>query len=143
MARVRIVRCFLRSPGEAPSLRFIPLREFNLWKYYMTHHHGKIVEGGETSYWVDAETYSSAPPRQARPLESVIRVDLQFWDESHKTANLVQRFFPFEEYDVIKNVFLSHFPDQEPSTGRPALRRRVKEVRGYFISPRLPRSAQA
>jgi hypothetical protein len=143
MARVRIVRCYLRSPGEAPSLRFVPLREFNLWKYYMTHHHGKIVEGGETSYWVDAETYGSAPPQQARPLEPVVRVDLQYWDQSHQTANLVQRFFPLEEYDIIRDVFLRHFPDQETSTGRPVMRRRVSEVRGYFIRPRIPNEAEA
>jgi hypothetical protein len=104
----------------------------------MTHRHGKIVEGLETSFWVDAETYSSAPPHQARPLEAVVRVDLQHWDREHRTAALVQRFFPLDEYALIRDVFLGHFPDnQDPST-HPLMRRRLKEVKGYFIHPQIP-----
>jgi hypothetical protein len=104
----------------------------------MTHHHGKIVEGGETSFWVDAETYGSAPPTQARPLEPVIRVDLQYWDAHHMAANLVQRFFPVDEYTAIRDVFLGHFPDNNGATGRTVMRRRVNEIKGYFIHPQIP-----
>lgn len=135
MARVKIVKCYLRSPGEAPSLRFVPLREFSLWKYYMTHRHGKIVEGEEISIWIDAESYGSEPPRQARPLEPVLRVDLQFWDPRFRTTSLVQRFFPFEEYDSIREFFLSHYPDTSGPEGHPGSRRRVDEVKGYFLLP--------
>lgn len=140
MSRVKVVRCYLRSPGEAPSVRFVPLREFNLWKYYMTHRHGKIVDGGEVSYWVDAETYGSAPPRQARPLEPVVRVDLQHWDREHRTAALTQRFFPLEEYATIRDVFLEHFPDHPEPGAPPVMRRRVREVKGYYVHPTIPAS---
>ena len=105
MARLRMVRCFLRSPGEAPSLRFVPRREFFLWKYFMTHRHGKIVEGEENSIWVDAETYGMAPPAQAMPLEPVVRVDLQHWEARRKEASIVQRYFPAEEYDSIRDIY--------------------------------------
>ena len=141
MTRIKMVRCSLRSPGEAPSLRFVPLREFNLWKYYMTHRHGKIVEGLETSTWVDADTYSSAPPQQARPLEAVVRVDLQHWNGEHQTSALVQRFFPLEEYALIRDVFLGHFPDNQEPSAHPVIRRRLKEVKGYFIHPSIPESS--
>lgn len=136
-----MVRCFLRSPGEAPSVRFVPLREFFLWKYYMTHHHEKIVEGDETSHWVDAKTYSEAPPHQARPLEPVVRVDLQYWDSHRQSAALVQRFFPLDEYDKIRDVFLGHFPDTPEPGGLPVMRRRVQEVNGYYIRPQIPDSS--
>ena len=76
MTKIKMVRCTLRSPGEAPAARFVPLREFQLWKYYMTHAHEKIVEGEEISIWVDADSYAEQPPAQARPLEAVVRVDL-------------------------------------------------------------------
>ena len=104
----------------------------------MTHRHGKIVEGLETSFWVDAETYSSAPPHQARPLEAVVRVDLQHWDAEHNTSALVQRFFPLDEYALIRDVFLGHFPDSQDPTTHPIMRRKLKEVKGYFIHLQIP-----
>ena len=53
MARIKMVKCTLRSPGEAPAPRFVSLREFRLWKYYMTHAYDKIVDGEEISIWVE------------------------------------------------------------------------------------------
>lgn len=141
MVRVKVVKCLLRSPGEAPDVRFVPLREFQLWKYYMTNTHGKIVEGEEVSIWIDAESYSEQPPVQARPLEAVVRVDLQCWDRSFDTARLVQRFFPLDEYDIIKDVFLGHYPD-DAGNGRGVVRKRVTETRGYYLHPRLPQAPE-
>lgn len=138
MAKIKMVKCTLRSPGEAPAPRFVPLREFRLWKYYMTNAHDKIVEGEEISIWVDAESYSEQPPTQARPLEAVVRVDLQYWDKELNTATLIQRYFPLDDYDTIKDVFLEHFPDQPDSAGRTLARKRITETRGYFLHPRLP-----
>ena len=139
MIKIKMVKCALRSPGEAPAARFVPLREYQLWRYYMMHAHDKIVEGEEISIWVDAASYSENPPEQARPLEAVLRVDLQYWNDQLQTAAMVQRFFPLEEYDVIKDVFLSHFPDGGGEEGRSA-RTRVNETRGYYLHPHLPTS---
>lgn len=143
MARVKIVKCYLRSPGEGPSRRFVPLREFPLWRYYMIHRHGKIVEGDEISIWIDADTYGSEPPKQARPLEPVLRVDLHFWDARFRTTVLVQRYFPLEEYESIRDAFLGHYPDTSGPPGHPGSRRRVQEVKGYFLLPRLPHTPNA
>jgi hypothetical protein len=138
---LRMVRCFLRSPGDAPSLRFVPRREFYLWKYFMTHRHGKIVDGEDTSIWVDADTYGSAPPSQAMPLEAVVRVDLQHYNARSKQASLVQRYFPLDEYDSIKDKFLNHFPDSTEPSGRIVMRRRVREIKGWFIHPRVSQAS--
>lgn len=138
MAKIKMVKCTLRSPGEAPAPRFVPLREFRLWKYYMSNAHNKIVEGEEISIWVDAESYSEQPPTQARPLEAVVRVDLQYWDKELNTATLIQRYFPLDDYDTIKDVFLGHFPDHPDSSGRMLTRKRITETRGYYLHPRLP-----
>lgn len=138
MTKIKMVKCTLRSPGEAPAARFVPLREFQLWKYYMTHAHEKIVEGEEISIWVDAESYGEQPPTQARPLEAVVRVDLQYWDQSLNTATLIQRYFPLDDYDTIKGPFLEHFPDQQAPAGSKLARKRVTETRGYYLHPRLP-----
>ncbi len=138
MAKIKVVKCMLRSPGEAPAVRYVPLREFQLWRYYMTHAHQKIVEGQEISIWVDARSYSEKPPAQARPLESVLRIDLQYWDRSLHTAALVQRFFPEEEYGAIRDVFLGHYPDVLFPDGRRVISKRFAETRGYYIQPWLP-----
>ena len=138
MTRVKIVRCYLRSPGEAPTVRFIPLREYDLWKYYMTHRHGKIVEHGQTSVWMDAESFGSASsrearPREAHPREAVVRIDLQYWSGQHQTPAFIERYFPLDEYMLIRDVFLGHFPDQLAPSTHPTLKRRVREVKGYFV----------
>ena len=63
MTRIKMVKCALRSPGEAPAARFVPLREFSLWKYYMTHAYDKIVDREEVSIWVDAKKLLRTTPR--------------------------------------------------------------------------------
>jgi len=138
MTKVKMVRCNLRAPGEAPAPRFIPLREFQLWKYYMVHAHDKIIESEEISLWVDADSYGEQPPVQARPLEAVLRVDLQYWDQGLNTATLIQRYFLLEDYDTIRDVFLGHFPDHPPSEGRSVSTKRLTETRGYYLLPRVP-----
>jgi len=140
MARVKMVKCYLRSPGGAPSLRFVPLREFNLWKYFMTHRHGRIVEGEEISVWVDAATYGGAPPRQPRPLEPVVRVDLEYWDAERQVVTPVQRFFAADEYESIRDKFVGHYPDLDSEHGRPLAQRRLNEIKGYFIRTHIPAS---
>jgi hypothetical protein len=138
MAKIKMVKCTLRSPGDAPAARFVPLREFQLWKYYMTHAHQKIVDGEEISVWVDAESYGEQPPTQARPLEAVMRVDVQYWDQDLNTATLIQRYFPLDDYGDIRDLFLEHFPDHPAPEGRPQAQKRVTETRGYYLHPRLP-----
>jgi hypothetical protein len=138
MTKIKMVKCLLRSPGEAPAVRFIPLKEFQLWKYYMTHAHEKIVEGEEVSVWIDARSYAKQPPIQARPLESVLRIDLQYWDSQLHTVAMIQRYFPLDEYVSIREVFLRHYPDVASPGGQGVIRRRFVETRGYYIQPRLP-----
>lgn len=138
MAKIKVVKCMLRSPGEAPMVRFVPLREYQLWKYFMIHSHDKIVDGEEVSVWIDALSYSEQPPVQALPLEGVMRVDLQYWDRKMKTVMVAQRFFPADEYQAIKDIYLGHYPDDEPKLGRDALKRKLKETKGYYVHPRLP-----
>lgn len=138
MSKIKMVKCTLRSPGEAPAARFVPLREFHLWKYYMTHVHEKIVDGEEISIWVDAQSYGEQPPTQARPLEAVVRIDLQYWDQGLNTATFIQRYFPLDDYDTIRDTFLRHFPDRPASAGTKLAKKRVTETRGYYLHPRLP-----
>ena len=138
MTKIKMVKCTLRSPGEAPAARFVPLREFQLWKYYMMHAHEKIVEGEEISIWVDADSYGEQPPSQARPLEAVVRVDLQYWDQSLNTATPIQRYFPLDEYESIRDTFLQHFPDRPGPAGSKLAQKRITETRGYYLHPRLP-----
>lgn len=138
MAKIKVVKCMLRSPGEAPMVRFVPLREYQLWKYFMIHAHNKIVDGEEVSIWVDAQSYAEQPPVQALPLEGVMRVDLQYWDRTMKTTMVAQRFFPADEYPAIKDIYLGHYPDEAPEDGRGSSGKRVKETRGYYLHPRLP-----
>jgi hypothetical protein len=104
----------------------------------MTQRHGKIVEGEEFSMWVDSRSYGASPPRQPRPLETVVRVDLSYWDASRDVVTPVERYFPFDEYGQFRETFLSHYPETRAPDGRPLAKRSAQEIEGYYISPRLP-----
>lgn len=120
-------------------VRFVPLREYQLWKYFMIHAHDKIVDGEEVSVWIDAQSYAEQPPVQALPLEGVTRVDLQYWDRTMRTTMVAQRFFPADEYEAIKEIYLGHYPDDDPlERGHEGPKKRLKETKGYYVHPRLP-----
>ncbi|MGH9391374.1 MAG: hypothetical protein ACRD1Z_17340, partial [Vicinamibacteria bacterium] len=61
-----------------------------------------------------------------------------YWDRLLNTAAVVQRYFPLEEYDGIREVFLGHYPDVPSPDGRLLMRKRFSETRGYYIQPWLP-----
>ena len=68
----------------------------------------------------------------------MIRVGLQYWDQSMNTAAFSQRYFPLEDYDTIRDVFLQHYPDHPNPEGRTVGRKKITETRGYYLHPRLP-----
>lgn len=132
--RKKLVRCQLRSPGGAPYTRFVPLIEFKLWQYFISHAHGKIVEGENISLWLDAESFRSNSALEGRPTESVLRVRVEYWDEAKQTTSHAVRYFPSDDYDCFREVFLEHYPEGA-SDDRLASKRRVTETGGYFLLP--------
>lgn len=136
MSKKKLVRCLLRSPGEAPYTKYVPLSEFKLWKYYMKNAHGKIIEGEDVSVWLDSASFDEAVSNGARPVESVTRISVEYWDAAEQTTNQVERFFPSDGYDDIRETFLTHYPDRSED-GKSIAQRRVSETEGYYLLPRV------
>lgn len=128
-----MVRCHM-GPGDDPSqtLRYIPLGEFELWRFMMETRHQRTVTVDDVSLWVpeDASLLTSiADPELCEP---VLRI--QFDARSPYGVPVpVQRFLSAETYPVAQAALLSHFD---------AAYRVVTATAGYFV-PRAARVAAA
>jgi hypothetical protein len=130
---VPMVRCHM-GPGDDPSqtLRYIPLGEFELWRFMMETRHQRTVTVDDVSLWVpeDASLLTSiADPELCEP---VLRI--QFDARSPYGVPVpVQRFLSAETYPEAEAALLSHFD---------AAYRVVTATAGYFV-PRAARVAAA
>ena len=134
MSKKKLVRCHLRSPGEASYARYVPLTEFKLWRYFITNAHGKIVDGENISLWMDVDSFSGNPGFQGRPTVEVTRVQVEYWDEAKETTTHSERYFPSADYPAIKEIFLGHYPEKI-NGDHPVSKRRVTETNGYYLLP--------
>ena len=130
----KLVRCHLRSPGEAPYARYVPLTEFKLWRYFITNAHGKIVDGENISLWMDVESFEDNPGLVSRPTEAVTRVRVEYWDEAKETTSHAERYFPSSDYAAIRDIFLEHYPEKV-NGDHLSSKRRVTETNGYYLLP--------
>jgi hypothetical protein len=124
---IPMVRCRLDAPeeGGVAALRYIPLAEFDLWRYLMETRHKRNVTIEQVSIWISEHTASWAAGLAADSLEPVLR--LRFERDGPQDSDVpVERFFPAETYPEARRALLSHFES--------ALRARsVRATPGYFV----------
>lgn len=133
---VVLVRCRLDGPEETTSfdLRYIPLSEFDLWRYLMESRHGRRVTIETVSIWIPdvAACGMWVPP--ADVLEPVFRLSFER-PGPHGALVPVERFFAAETYPRGREALLSHV----------AGLRRLQATPGYFVAeqsaPRIAHSA--
>jgi hypothetical protein len=124
--RVPMVRC--RLDGERAfavrTLRYVPLAEFELWRYLMETRHHRQVTVEDVSEWVaeDAARWNSG--YQAEELEPVLRVSFLRVGPNATPVPMV-RFFPAETYPEAQEALLHHFE------GVPC--RLLDATPGYFV----------
>lgn len=131
MPNQRIVRCEVRrNPVDATSVRFIPVEIFGLWSYLMKHKHGFEVVETEASFWVDLEE-SPEMAYTEQPRIPVTEISLFLYSDPAGMFTRVARYFPTEDYERLKSIFLSHYlaPDLAPGTEPP-----VRERAGVWIA---------
>lgn len=119
-----IVRCHL-GPGDDPSetLRYVPLAEFELWRYLMETRHHRVVVVEDVSRWVpDDPALVSAEIADPELCEAVVRIRFDV-PGTHGVPVPVERFLPAETYPEAQAALLSHFD----------LACRVKATAGYFV----------
>jgi hypothetical protein len=130
--RIALVRCRLDGPEAelASAVRFVPLGEFELWRFLMEKRHRRRVTVEAVSLWMAEEAAVWNSGFAPEELEPVLRVRLVL-PGPYGVPVPVERFFPAETYPRAQEALLSHMPG-----GRSAP---VTATPGYF----LPAESQA
>ena len=114
MSSQKIVRCELRrngSPGSSQT-RFVPLEIFGLWEHLMTSKHEFEVLHARASLWLDMEDAPDAAYTQSQ-YERVTEVTAFVYSERDDMFTRARRYFPSDEADQLKKIFLSHYTNPE------------------------------
>jgi hypothetical protein len=118
-----MVRCRLNGVTYgAETLRYVPLSEFELWRYLMESRHGRQVTVEAVSHWIseDAAWWNSG--YAADDLEPVVRICFERPGPGGVPVP-VERFFPAETYPLAQEMLLAHFESPRVLAATP----------GYFI----------
>lgn len=107
---IPIVRCHL-GPGEDPSrtLRYVPLAEFELWRYMMETRHARPVVVEDVALWVpDDAMLVAAEFADPELCEAVVRLRFEV-PGRHSVPMPVERFFSALTYPLAQAALMSHF----------------------------------
>ncbi|PYQ19135.1 MAG: hypothetical protein DMF81_22815 [Acidobacteria bacterium] len=125
VSKVPMVRCRLDGPeGAVESLRYIPLAEFELWRYLMETRHGRQVVVEEVSVWVAEESGTWNSGFADEELQPVVRLRLER-PSRYGVPIPMERYYPAETYPQAQEALLSHF-EEEPC-------RVLGATPGYFV----------
>jgi len=129
MASQKLVRCEVRREGEAyeSSVRFVPLEIYGLWEYLMMHRHGFEVLASRASLWLDAEEAPESAYEEHQ-FERVTEVSVFLYSGRDDMFTRVCRYFPTIECDVLRRIFLAHYPSDDAG-----IQTRVRERPGIWI----------
>lgn len=129
MASQKLVRCEIRKAGTSGALqtRFIPLEIFGLWEYLMTTKHGFEVLAPRASLWLDVEDSPEAAYAESG-YDRVTEVSAFVYSGRDQMFTRACRYFPADECETLKSIFLSHYVAGE---GRPQTH--VRERQGVWL----------
>jgi hypothetical protein len=122
-AGIPLVRCSLDAPeGAEGALRYVPLAEFELWRFLMETKHGRTIYVDSVSLWVAESSGRFDPSLSVEDLVPVLRLRFERVGDSGVPVP-VERFFPAETYPEACAALLSHY-------GGPL---RIRTTPGYFV----------
>ena len=131
MASLKMVRSLVRRRGSSapPSLRFIPLDVFGLWRFLMEARHGFELLEARASIWIDLEDQADMSV-SAGQFERVDEVCLHVYSEKDGMFQRICRYFRTEERDRLTGVLLRHYA---PHVYEDARRPQIGERAGIWI----------
>src|SRR6185295_13263348 len=106
-------------------LRYVPLAEFELWRYFMETRHARQVTIEAVSVWMPEEPSVWNSGFTPDELEPVLRVRMEK-PGPHGVPVPVERFFPAETYPLAQERLLAHVEDLEE-------RHSLVATPGYFV----------
>lgn len=128
MSSQKLVRCELRRKGAASGqVRFVPLEIYGLWEHLMTTKHQFEVSTPKASLWLDMEDSPDAAFAQDQ-YERVTEVTAFVYSDRDEMFTRSRRYFPSDEADQLKGIFLSHY-----TAGEGRIQTQVHERQGIWI----------
>ena len=92
--------------------RYIPMADYNLWKYFITTNHNFRVIKEIISQWISEEEAEKHPERyQSIALEPVKRLELSFYSRRRNVRRRVVRFIPEKNYEKIKQIIIRNIQE--------------------------------
>lgn len=129
MASQKLVRCEIKRPGSAGTVRYVPLEIFGLWEFLMRQKHQFEVSASVASLWIDVDENPEVAYGENQ-YERVTEVTLLRYSDADGMFSKVNRYFPTEEYPELKGLLLRHYEGvRDPSA--PNLQ--LKERQGVWI----------
>lgn len=142
MESMKMIRCFLGKPTPRPesadgapperSVRFIPLEEFELWKFMMENKHGLSVSDASVSVWVDQEEFDRlrAVYARAATLLKVRKLSFFAYSEEDSIDYQATRFVAQDECEKVKEIILGHLREGPHGQRKHLV---VQETEGFWL----------
>lgn len=128
MSSQKLVRCELRRKGSGHTqVRYVPLEIFGLWEHLMTTKHQFEVLVPKASLWLDMEDSPDAAYSQEQ-YERVTEVTAYVYSDRDEMFTRARRYFPAEQSEKLKKIFLSHY-----TSGEGRIQTQVHERQGIWI----------
>jgi hypothetical protein len=129
MSSHKLMRCEIRPKGSTKpgSPRYIPLEIFGLWEYLMETRHAFEVVAPRASLWLDMEDEPEAAYREHQ-YERVTEVTAFVYSGRDDMFTRARRYFATGECERLKEIFLSHYKDEDAR-----LQTQVRERPGIWL----------
>jgi len=129
MPSQKLVRCNIRRRAAegGNTARFVPLEIFGLWEYLMSTKHEFEVVKPLASLWLDMEDSPEAAYTENQ-FDRVTEVTAFVYSGRDEMFMRACRYFPTDECDKLKEIFLSHY---RATAGK--LQTQVRERPGIWL----------
>lgn len=101
--RFLLVRCEVTNQSGESSLRYVEHNQFRLWQYLMVNRHNIRVEKAGMALWLPQGEWEQRAELfdRAGASEVVMRLHLEIFDAQTGLCDVVQRFIPEDDLDLV------------------------------------------
>jgi hypothetical protein len=132
----KLVRCLLTKKGKKtpPETRFIPIQEFELWKFFVSKQYNFTITNEEIYLWLPQEEFERKKDRLGR-LDgiSVHRITLYFFLKNEGVLVPVTRYFQESDIPKVKPLFLKHFEEFKDEKNITKVLENIQEEKGVCL----------
>ncbi|MBA4394967.1 MAG: hypothetical protein C0407_15550 [Desulfobacca sp.] len=134
---IKLVQCHLtkkKGTKTTAETRFVPLHEYELWKYYISRQHGFAISKEEIFLWLPEKEFEKKKDRLSHVDNiPVHKLTLYFFLKNEGVLVPVTRFFRESDYSKVKPLFLRHFEEFQDESHMTKVLEHVKEERGVCM----------